>query len=380
MTRPGRDKPRIALVVDVEDWAFANIAQQLRRHLGHRFDIDVIPLDWLDELQDQRWRDLNRPEWPPQGAGAGLGLLLIQAPRYDLVHVFPRGYLNLIGTPMLSQYARFLGLHDDQFLDRYLAPSCVTTGVYDHLLSDAEGIRSRRRVFNEVVTAYSVCSEKLARLYAAAEGIRAPAAVIEDGVDLALFRPADLGRLDDAGTRDLVVGWAGNSAWLSEVEDFKGLHTILRPAVEQLRMEGARIRLHLADRQAGQRLHAEMPAYYAGLDVYVCASKIEGTPNPVLEAMACGVPVVSTDVGIVPQAFGPRQREFILAERSVECLKQALRRLLAEPRLLRDLSCENQSAIRGWSWEAQARKFDAFFTAVLKKRASGKAGRLQKPT
>ncbi len=368
MTRLRPDKPRIALVVDVDDWAFANIARQVRLHLGNRYDFDIIPLEWLDELQDQRWRDLNRPEWPPQGAGAGLGLLLIQAPRYDLVHVFPRGYLNLIGTPMLSQYARFLGLHDEQFLDRYLRPSCVTTGVYDHLFSDADGIRSRRRVFNQVVAAYSVCSEKLARLYAAAESIRAPAAVIEDGVDLTLFRPADLDRFDTAGTREIVVGWAGNSAWLSEVEDFKGLHTILRPAVEQLRMEGERIRLHLADRQAGQRPHAEMPAYYAGLDVYVCASKIEGTPNPVLEAMACGVPVISTDVGIVPQAFGPQQRDFILAERSVECLKQALRRLLAQPRLFHVLSRENQASIRGWSWQAQATKFDAFFAAVLEQR------------
>ncbi|WZB73295.1 glycosyltransferase family 4 protein [Achromobacter xylosoxidans] len=44
-----------------------------------------------------------------------------------------------------------------------------------------------------------------------------------------------------------------------------------------------------------------MPAYYNSLDLYVCPSAIEGTPNPVLEAMACGVPVISTDVGIVPK-------------------------------------------------------------------------------
>jgi glycosyltransferase involved in cell wall biosynthesis len=368
MKQVRQGKPRIALVVDVENWAFANIAEQVSRHLGHRFDFDVIPLEWLDAIQDERWRDLNRPEWPPQGAGAGLGLLLIQAPIYDLVHVFPRGYLNLIGTPILSQYARFLGLRDEEFRDRYLGPASITTAVYDHLYSGAADIQSRRRIFNDLTESYYVCSEKLARAYGGVEGVRAPFAVIEDGVDLALFQPVNLGRFETVGRREIVVGWAGNSAWLAEFEDFKGVHTVLRPAVEQLRMEGLPIRLHLADRQAEHRTHAEMPGYYAGLDVYVCASKIEGTPNPVLEAMACGVPVISTDVGIVPQAFGPLQREFILAERSVDCLKQALRRLCAEPGLFRDLSLENQAVIRGWSWQAQASKFDAFFTAVLRGR------------
>lgn len=39
---------------------------------------------------------------------------------------------------------------------------------------------------------------------------------------------------------------------------------------------------------------------YAALDVYLCTSLLEGGPLPVLEALACGVPVVSTDVGHVP--------------------------------------------------------------------------------
>ena len=84
-----------------------------------------------------------------------------------------------------------------------------------------------------------------------------------------------------------------------------------------------------------------MPDYYAQIDVYVCASKEEGTPNPILEAMACGVPVISTDVGVVRQLFGDKQQEFILAERSVAELAKKIERLHHERNLLAEHSQEN---------------------------------------
>ncbi|HDX2677011.1 TPA: glycosyltransferase, partial [Escherichia coli] len=91
----------------------------------------------------------------------------------------------------------------------------------------------------------------------------------------------------------------------------KGYHSLLKPAVEQLQSEGLNIELVLADRQLGFIPHDEMVKYYSQIDVYVCPSKIEGTPNPVLESMACGVPVISTDVGVVKDAFGEMQKEWI---------------------------------------------------------------------
>ncbi|WP_250147674.1 hypothetical protein [Escherichia coli] len=54
------------------------------------------------------------------------------------------------------------------------------------------------------------------------------------------------------------VGWAGNSKWAGELEDFKGYHSLLKPAVEQLQSEGLNIELVLADRQLGFIPHDEM--------------------------------------------------------------------------------------------------------------------------
>jgi glycosyltransferase involved in cell wall biosynthesis len=131
-------------------------------------------------------------------------------------------------------------------------------------------------------------------------------------------------------------------------------------------MEGLNIRLELADRQNGFIPHAEMVNYYARIDLYVCPSKIEGTPNPVLESMACGVPVISTDVGVVSDAFGPLQKEWLLAERSQKALKEKLRKFYFEREsLTRNLSKENLETIKKWDWSIKSQNFKLFFDSVL---------------
>ena len=50
----------------------------------------------------------------------------------------------------------------------------------------------------------------------------------------------------------------------------------------------------------GQIPHKDLPAYYSLMDVFVHPSLRDGMPNAVLEAMACGKPVIATPVGGVP--------------------------------------------------------------------------------
>ena len=158
----------------------------------------------------------------------------------------------------------------------------------------------------------------------------------------------------------------GHSGWASSLEDFKGVNTILLPALEELEAEGLRLERKFADRKVEFIAHASMPDYYAGIDVLICTSKIEGTPNPVLEAMACGVPVITTDVGIVPEALGKKQKNFVLPDRSIASLKSVIRRLVADPKQFRELSTENLKQIKNWDWAFKAQGFAWFFDNVMK--------------
>jgi glycosyltransferase involved in cell wall biosynthesis len=372
---PEARAPRIALVVDADNWAFANIARQIEKHLSDRYVFEIIPITRLWEIQHARLKDTGDFERAPDP----FAQFLIRAPDFDLVHVFWRPYLTMLGTPnfygdMLGKYANFLGLDLETFQQRFVAPAWFTTSVYDHLFLEGEQAALMSPVFSRHAAGYTVASPRLDRLYRYRTDAPPPTAVIPDGVDRQLFRPMNLKRFDDIGARGIVVGWVGNSAWAQDQAfDMKGVHSILIPAVEQLQAEGVELRLEMADRNVRHVPHHEMVDYYTSIDVLICTSAIEGTPNPVLEALACGVPIISTDVGIVPDALGPQQSRFVLSERSVECLKDALRALAQAPALFRTLSEENLRRAEDWDWAHQTAKFDAFFSQMLdqKRRARG---------
>jgi len=57
----------------------------------------------------------------------------------------------------------------------------------------------------------------------------------------------------------------------------------------------------------------DMPAYYSSLDVYLCLGKCEGVPYPVLEAMSCETPVITTPVGVAPEIIENGKNGFILS-------------------------------------------------------------------
>jgi len=335
-----RRRPRVALLTDTDDWAFANIARQLTARLADAFDFKTIPV--------REYTTLTRA--------------LLAAGGADLIHFFWREHLVQLQWPaVLSELALLFG-SADRGIRRLLAGARLTTSVFDHLFLEPADLRLRGDLFRSLGVSYGVSSRILFDLYDSRVEMPRPDAVLRDGVDRTLFRPRDLVRLESAGRhRDLVIGWVGNSRFGGLGEDPKGLHTIIEPAVRVLVAQGYRVRLEIADRAVRLRPIVEMPHFYDSIDVYCCASIAEGTPNPVLEAMSSGLPVVSTRVGIVPEAFGPAQRDFLLPERTPEALAAALRRLIESPPLLRVLSEENIASIKAWDWAVRAAEYGDFF-------------------
>ncbi len=74
----------------------------------------------------------------------------------------------------------------------------------------------------------------------------------------------------------------------------------------------------------------EVPHYLQGADFLVLPSHSEGMPQAILEAMDCGLPVVATRVGGVPEAVIDGQTGLLVESRNVEQLRGAVRRMIVD--------------------------------------------------
>jgi teichuronic acid biosynthesis glycosyltransferase TuaC len=75
----------------------------------------------------------------------------------------------------------------------------------------------------------------------------------------------------------------------------------------------------------GNIRQAELPGYYATADALVLASSREGMPNVLLESLACGTPVIATNVGGSSEVITQGDIGELLLERNAECIAEALK-------------------------------------------------------
>ncbi|MEP1471435.1 MAG: glycosyltransferase family 4 protein [Halieaceae bacterium] len=108
----------------------------------------------------------------------------------------------------------------------------------------------------------------------------------------------------------------------------------------------------------------DMVRYYAEATIAVVPSVYEGFGLPAGEAMACGVPVVSTDGGALPEVVG--DAGVIVPAKSAEALATAIEALLADPEQRRVMGEAGRRRIEEkFSWEVCAREMTAYYHRVL---------------
>jgi glycosyltransferase involved in cell wall biosynthesis len=166
--------------------------------------------------------------------------------------------------------------------------------------------------------------------------------VVPNGIDTALFTPGDRA----AARRALglpasarLIGTAGR------LEEVKG-HDLLIAALADLPPDVAlaiagdgsqrsSLRGEAADLGLSERIHFlghvdDVVSFYRAIDIFCLPSRAEGMPLSLLEAQACGVPVVATDVGAVREVLAPDASLAVVAG-SAAPLADGLRGMLERP-------------------------------------------------
>lgn len=325
-------RKKMAIIIDVPNWAFHNVANLMKKELQDIIDIDIYAIH-VEPYNDD------------------LFMLLEDVKDYDYIHFLWRKNLLSFNSDKFKQDLKSRNINYDEYVDYFSKK--ITTAVYDHMFLSEEEIKQYADVFNRFSRKYYTSSEKLYKIYCNIPEFKKPETTLIDTFDINTFVPMNTERFDveNISNRPIVIGWVGNSAWNSTDNsniDYKGLHSILEPVLVELENFGYNIKRVFADKQIKFTPNDQMPDYYKTIDIYITCSYHEGTPRPILEAMSCGVPVIATDVGIVPEVLGDMQKEFIIGDRTIladniirDNLKNAIIKLYNNRELFKKLSDEN---------------------------------------
>jgi len=188
---------------------------------------------------------------------------------------------------------------------------------------------------------------------------------VPTGIDLDYYSPSNAATSEQTRRKinipqdALVIGIA------STLRSWKG-HQYLLDAFQQLATEDERLHLMLvgggpmeklideiiADSSVGSRIHRvgqrdDMPDMLAAMDIFTLPSYAnEGVPQAILQAMAMGLPVVSTHVGAIAEAVQDGETGFMIDPKNAQQLADKLRVLTKDPDLCTTFGQSGQQWVR----------------------------------
>ncbi len=114
---------------------------------------------------------------------------------------------------------------------------------------------------------------------------------------------------------------------------------------------------------AGFVADEDLPALYNAAELFAFPTHYEGFGLPVLEAMACGVPVVTSNNSCLPELVGDAALLIDATDR--EAIATAMGRALLDPAVRQRLQLAGFARARRFTWREAARKLRASYAKVL---------------
>ena len=136
---------------------------------------------------------------------------------------------------------------------------------------------------------------------------------------------------------------------------------------EEARLRALAAQLRLADSCVFLGYHADGHRYIAAADVVAVTTMYEANAITVLEAMACGRPVVSNCVDGVTGSFTHGKEGFLVQPADTEELAQDLIALIRDPVLRQSMGARGKETARKFDWSVVMPRYEALYESLLEK-------------
>ncbi len=340
-------------VVDHPYWISATIANAIKKSC-RLTEIDIISVESLLDHKEMLKKVSNAVDFV----------------HFLTPHIFPR--VNYLFPRELARVTHVHHLEDDR---------------HNNSISETDLVVTVSGQWEQVLRAQGIPENKMIR--------------IANGVDLSVFTPQNVERKAIARARfgidprKKIIGFVAKKS--SNTSNRKGVDTFIR-LLRDLRAKRNDLGVFFLgfgwDQEVSEIRNLDievyheaflpnfldLAAYYHSLDILCVTARIEGGPVPVFEAMACGIPTVSTPVGMVLDWVRNGESGIICDFEDTLCMSSAICSLLDDQGLYRRISDAAKEIVASrLTWEGVTQKADAMYSAALARAAerTGSAPRRQ---
>lgn len=280
---------------------------------------------------------------------------------------------------IMAAYAAAAGLF---FKNQFKAVKFLLTlqegDSIEHIHKQVRGFKGQwRRVFKEAD--YIQAISKFLKDWARAEGATCPVEVIPNGVDLKKFTPSDspqiksdvfkiitTSRLVVKNGVDILVEAAARLKKL--IPNRKFVIEIIGSGTEAESLKKLAKDLGVLDvvNFVGNVPHEEIPDYLGKADIFVRPSRSEGLGTSFLEAAACGLPIVGTAVGGVPDFLKDGETGLFMKINNPGDLAKVIANLIQNKTLREKLAINGERLVKErYDWDKIAKDMDQIFQKLL---------------
>ncbi len=278
----------------------------------------------------------------------------------DIVHTTPdyAWWFRRKGVPLIITFHNYVL---DSFIDRYSSwPQRI------HYKTDLRYFTKKAIQSADMVTSVSRFTAGLVRKDM---GFRGKIKVIYNGIDTEVFRPQ---KSQSQKKNKIKVLFSGNLTRRKGADLIPRIAKLLEPGIEILCTSGLRNRHQFEEiaitpniRNIGSIPHYDMPRIYQGADILLFPTIREGFGLAAAEAMACGLPVVTTNCSSLPELIIDGKGGYLCEMGNVEKFSAQINELAASPQLRQEMGEFNRARVeKKFTVDRMVKEYEELFEKV----------------